>query len=106
MLFGKLTVRVQQLYIAAYDLTHCDRIALVQIFTKAEILIQRIAVLLLTQFPDKFSKIIRDETVVVGEMLRAEFWDLPAGNVTMQAIQKCSVCSHFRRERVKQAGGF
>ena len=24
----------------------------------------------------------------------------------MQAIQKCSVCSHFRRERVKQAGGF
>ena len=24
----------------------------------------------------------------------------------MQAIQKCSVCSHFRREWVKQAGGF
>ena len=39
-------------------------------------------------------------------MLRAEFWNLPAGNVTMQAIQKCSVCSHFRREWVKQAGGF
>ena len=39
LLFGKLTVRVQQLYIAAYDLTHCDRITLIQIFTKAEILI-------------------------------------------------------------------
>ena len=24
----------------------------------------------------------------------------------MQAIQKCSVCSHFRRERIKQARGF
>ena len=63
MLFGKLTVWVQQLYIAAYDLTNCDRIALVQIFTKAEILIQRIAVLLLTQFPDKFSKIPSAQSV-------------------------------------------
>ena len=56
-------------------------IALSEVLAKAEILVQRIAVLLLAKLTDELCQIVGDEAVVVGEMLRTELRYLPAGNI-------------------------
>ena len=38
-------------------------------------------------------------------MFRTEFRYFPAGDITMDTVKKSCICSHFRRERIKQAGG-
>ena len=69
-------------------------------------LIQGITVLLLSQLPHKFGEIIGNKAIVIGKVIGAEFRDFPAGDVAVHPIKKCRIGAHFRRERVKQAGGF
>ena len=70
-----------------------------------EIVIQRITILLLPQFTDELGQIVRDEAVVIGEVLRTELRDLPAGNIAMHTVEEGRIGAHLRRERIKQAAG-
>ena len=106
LFFRKLPVRIKQLDHSANHLANGNGIALIEVLAKAEILVQRIAVLLLTKLTDELCQIVGDEAVVIGEMLRTELWDLPAGNIAVHTVKERRVRSHFGRERVKEAGRF
>ena len=102
----ELPVRIKQLDHSANHLANGNGIALIEVLAKAEILVQRIAVLLLAKLTDELCQIVGDEAVVVGEMLRTELRYLPAGNIAVHTVEKRRVRSHFRRERVKETGCF
>ena len=102
----ELPVRIEQLDHAANHLAHCNGVALIEVLSQTEILVQRIAVLLLAKLTDKLCQIVGDEAVVVGEMLRTELRYLPAGNIAVHTVEERCVRSHFGRERVKEAGCF
>ena len=70
-----------------------------------EIVIQRIAILLLPQFPYELSQIVRDEAVVISKVFRTELRDLPAGDIAVHAVEEGRIGTHLRRERIKQAAG-
>ena len=106
LFFRELPVRIEQLDHSADHLADGNGIALIKVFAEAEILVQRIAVLLLAKLPDKLCQIVGDEAIVVGEMLRAELRYLPTGNITVHTVKECCVRSHFGREWVKEAGRF
>jgi hypothetical protein len=69
-----------------------------------EIMIQRIPELLLTHLTNPSGQIISDETIVIREMLRAEFRHFPARQITVNTVKECCIGSHLRRERIKEAG--
>ena len=106
LFFCEFIVRIHQLQIAVYHSANGNGITLIQIFSKTEIMIERITILLFTKLTDKFCKIVADETVIVSEMLRSEFWYLPTRKITVYPVQECSISPHFRRKRVKKTGGF
>ena len=99
-------IRIEQLDHAANHLADGNGITLVEVLAKAEILVQRITVLLLAKLTDELCQIVSDEAVVVGEMLRTELWYLPAGNIAVHTVKECRIRSHLRREWVKKAGRF
>ena len=103
---GKLPIRIEQLQIAIHHTAHGDGITLVQVLAQTEVMVERIAVLFLAQFPDELCQIIADKAIVIREMLRAELRNLPAGEIAVHTVEKCRVGAHFWRERVKQAGRF
>ena len=102
----KLPVRIKQLDHATNHLADCNGVTLIEVLAKAEILVQRIAVLLLAKLTDELCQIVGDEAVVVGEMLRTELRYLPAGNIAVHTVKERRVRSHFGREWVKKAGRF
>ena len=102
----KLPVRIEQLDHAANHLADGNGVTLIEVLAKAEILVQRIAVLLLAKLTDELCQIVGDEAVVVGEMLRTELRYLPAGNIAVHTVKERRVRSHFGREWVKKAGRF
>ena len=104
--FAKTAIRVQQLDVSADHLADRNSVALVQIFPQPEIGIQGVTILLFSQFPHESSQIIRNESVIVGEMFRPEFRDFPTGVVAMDTVEESRVRSHFWRERVEQARRF
>ena len=106
LFFRELPVRIEQLDHSADHLADGNGIALIKVFAEAEILVQRIAVLLLAKLPDKLCQIVGDESVVIGEMFGAELRYLPAGDVAVHTVEKCRVRSHFGRERGKETGRF
>ena len=44
------------------------------------------------QLPQKLRQIVGDKPVVIGEMLRAKFGDLPAGDIAVHPVQESRVC--------------
>ena len=70
-----------------------------------EVVIQRIAVLLLSQLPYELGQIVRDEAVVISKVFRTELRDLPAGDIAVHAVEEGRIGTHLRRERIKQAAG-
>ena len=97
---------MQQLDVSADHLADRNSIALVQIFPQPEIGIQGVTILLFSQFSHESSQIIRNESVIVGEMFRPEFRDFPTGVVAMDTVAESRVRSHFWRDRVEQARRF
>lgn len=62
--------------------------------------------LFLAQFTQELCEVVSDEAIIVGEVLRPELRDLPAGDIAVHTIQECRISTHFTRERIKQAGCF
>ena len=106
LLFCIFAVRIHELHKTAHHLPDRNRISLIQVPSQTEILIQSIPVLLFSQFPQKLSQIIRDETIIICKMLRPKLRNLPTRNITMYTIQKRCIRSHLRRKRIKQTGSF
>ena len=102
----ELPVRIEQFDHTADHLADGNGVALIEVLAKAEILVQCIAVLLLAKLTDELCQIVGDETVVIGEMLRAELRYLPAGDIAVHTVEERCVRSHFGREWVKEAGRF
>ena len=49
-------------------------------------MINGIAILFLTQLPDKLCQIIADKSVIVGKMLRSEFRDFPSRQIAVHTV--------------------
>ena len=104
LLLGIHAIRIHQFHQTAHHLPDCDGISLIQVLAQTEIFIQRITKLLLPKLPQKLRQIVCNETIIIGKMLRPELRDLPARNITMHTVQKCRICPHLGRKRIKQAG--
>ena len=73
----ELPVRIKQLDHATNHLADGNRVALIKVLAEAEILVQRIAVLLLAKLPDELCQIVSDEAIAYGEGRngKSTFWN-------------------------------
>ena len=104
--FCEFTVRINEFQVAIYHPANSNGITLIQILSQTEIVIQSIAVLLLTEFADEFCQVIGDETIVVGEVLWTELGNLPSRQIAVHTIKECCIRAHLNGEWVEQTGGF
>ena len=99
--FCKVSIRIEKLQISICHSTHSNSISLVEILAETEIMVNSITVLRLTQLTNELCKIVANESIIICKMLRTKLRDFPSWQIAMYTVKKCSICSHFRRERVK-----
>ena len=87
----------EQLEQTAHRTFHSNGVALIQIFAQAEILTDGTTKVLFAQFTQALREIVRDKAKGVCEMFRAEFGNLPTGEIVMETVEKCRI-NHLLRE--------
>jgi len=100
----KLSMRIKELEHTGDCLTYSDHIPLVKIIAKLEILVDGIRIIPFTHLSEVFRKIVHNQTILVGKVLRPHLGNFPAGQVRMHSVKKGSV-NHILWERSKKVSG-
>ena len=105
-LLAEFAIGIEKLHETTDGLPDGNGISLIQIPAQAEEAVQAVALLLFPKLSDELRQVVGDEAVVVGEVLRAEFRNLPAGKIAVHPVQERGICSHLAGEGIKEAAGF
>ena len=77
--------------------THSNRVALVEVVAQLEVFIDSVCKTAFAHLADPLSQVVNNQTVLIGEKLRAHFGDFPARYVGMETVEKRRIDHHVRK---------
>jgi hypothetical protein len=97
-------MRIEQLQETGHGPFDGDGVALVQVPTQLEGLVDGVAEVAFTHLAQPLGQIVHNQAVLVGEKFRTHLGNFPARNVGMKAVEEGGV-DHGFRKRGKQMTG-